>query len=102
MIDLNSWAVELTIIGMGVVTLITRVAGYWAIGKFTVNGRLKIALEVMPGAVLLSIVVPAAFATGPAEAIAALITAALALRAPLLVAITGGVLSVVILRFVLL
>jgi len=101
MIDLQSWAVELTIFGMAIVTLLTRVFGYWAIGKLTVSGRLKIALEVMPGAVLLSIVAPTAFASGSAEAIAAVMTALLALRAPLLVAIMGGVLIVVALRLIL-
>ncbi len=98
MIDMTIWATELTIIGMAIVTVLTRITGYWAIGKFQVTGRLKIALEVMPGTVLLSIVVPTAFATGPAEAIAAVITAGIALRAPLLVAIMGGVVSVVLLR----
>ncbi len=87
------------IFGMAVVTLLTRVVGYWAIGKFSVSGRLKIALEVMPGAVLLSIVVPTAFATGWPEAVAAILTALLALRVPLLAAISGGVLMVVALRY---
>ncbi len=99
--NINLWASEITILGMAVVTFMTRASGYWFISKFTVSGRLKIALEVMPGAVLLSIVVPTALTSGIAEVIATIITMVLALRAPLLVAITGGVLSVVLLRFIL-
>ena len=97
--DINLWAVEITILGMAMVTFMTRVSGYWLISKFTLSGRVKVALEVMPGAVLLSIVAPIALTSGIAEAIATVVTMVLALRAPLLVAITGGVLSVVLLRF---
>ena len=90
-----------TILGMAGVTAFTRIIGYWAVGHFEVKGRLAGALEAVPGSILIAIVAPAAFSSGPAEAIAAVITVGLAWRFPMLVAVIGGVGSVVALRYLL-
>ncbi len=94
---LDTWTV-ITILGMAGVTAFTRVIGYWMMSKVHVSGRLSGALNAVPGAILTAIVTPAAFSAGPAEAISALVTVALAWRFPLLVAIAGGVGCIVLLR----
>jgi uncharacterized membrane protein len=52
----------------------------------------------MPGSILVALIAPTVLSTGPAESGAALVTIALAWRLPPLVAIAGGVASVVALR----
>ena len=94
-------AIYVAIIGMAVVTALTRFAGYWIIGHFAIRGRVAAALEAMPAAVLAAIVTPTALATGIAETISVAITILLALRCHTLIAVGGGVLSVVGLRYLL-
>lgn len=89
------------IAGMAIATYFTRFIGYWLVRRTTVSGRLAGALEAMPGAVLTSIIAPMAFATGAAESGAALLTVLLALRLPLVVAVAGGCVAVVVLRALL-
>lgn len=89
------------IAAMAAATYFTRVFGYWLVRRTTVSGRLASALEAVPGAVLTALIAPMAFATGPAESGAALITVLLALRLPLIVAVAGGCLAVVGLRLLL-
>lgn len=86
------------IAGMALATWLTRFAGYWLVRRATVSGRLAAALEAVPGAILMAIITPKALATGPAETAAAVVTVLLALRLPLLVAVAGGCLAVVLLR----
>lgn len=97
----NDQMIVLTILGMAAVTALTRFSGYWLMGRFAIKGRLAGALEAVPGAVLIAIITPTALASGPAEAIATLVTIVLALRVPTLVAIAGGVGTVVALRYLL-
>ncbi len=89
------------IAAMAVATYATRIFGYWLVRRRAVGGRLAGALEAVPGAVLTAIIAPMAFATGPAESGAALLTVLLALRLPLIVAVAGGCLAVVGLRLLL-
>lgn len=89
------------ILAMAAATYFTRVCGYWLVRRTTVSGRLASALEAVPGAVLTAIIAPMAFATGPAESGAALVTVLLALRLPLIVAVAGGCLAVVGFRLLL-
>ncbi|MEQ8603305.1 MAG: AzlD domain-containing protein [Marivibrio sp.] len=89
------------IAGMALVTLATRFAGYLAVGRFAVRGRLAAALEGVPPAVLTSLVAPMAFATGPAETIAAAATVLAAWKLPTLAAAVIGVGAVVALRALL-
>jgi uncharacterized membrane protein len=63
-----------------------------------VEGRSRAALDAMPPAILMAVVAPVAFATGPAETLAALITAVAAFRLPLVAAVAVGVAAVVLLR----
>ncbi|WP_193366980.1 AzlD family protein [Pelagibius marinus] len=89
------------ILAMAASTYFTRIFGYWLVRRTTVGGRMASALEAVPGAILTAIIAPMAFATGPAESGAALITVLLALRLPLIVAVAGGCLAVVALRALL-
>ena len=68
------------IAAMAFATYATRISGYWLVRRTAVRGRLAGALEAVPGAVLTAIIAPMAFATGPAESLAAAATVLLALR----------------------
>jgi uncharacterized membrane protein len=87
-----------TWLGMLAVTYATRIGGYWFVRRFALSGRLKAGLEAVPMAVLTALIAPTVLATGPAETIAALVTLLLAWRQPVLVAVIGGVATVVLLR----
>ncbi len=72
--------VFLTLCGMGAVTYLTRISGYWLMGFYRPKGRMQAAMEILPGGILLSIVAPVIFATGIAESLAALITVGVTLK----------------------
>lgn len=91
----------LTILAMAVATYLTRISGYWLVRRVAIVGRGKAALEAMPGSVLIALIAPMIFATGPAETLAAVVTLALAWRLPAIVAVVGGVASVVALRMLI-
>lgn len=93
--------VLLAIIGMALVTILTRVSGFVLARSFAIEGRTKAALEAVPGSVLIAIIVPTVLTTGPAETIASLITLGLASRLPFIFAVFGGVGAVVLLRALL-
>ena len=84
--------------GMAVATYITRVLGLYLMRFMKVEGRTKAALDAVPPAILMAVIAPVAFATGPAETAAAVVTALAALRLPLIVAVIIGVVSVVAFR----
>ncbi|MFN8830217.1 MAG: AzlD family protein [Labrys sp. (in: a-proteobacteria)] len=86
------------ILAMALVTYGTRVAGIFLAGRLALTGRAKAAFDAIPPAVLVAVIAPTAVATGPAETIATVIAAIVATRAPLLVTVLVGVVSVVALR----
>ena len=90
-----------TILAMGIGTYLTRIAGLVLTKFFTFSGRTEAALQAVPPAILMSVVAPTAFATGPAETAATAVTAIAALRLPMMAAIASGVISVVIFRMAL-
>jgi uncharacterized membrane protein len=92
----------LAIAGMALATYATRVGGF-AFMRFTqVKGRMKAALQAMPAAILMAVIAPSVAATGVAETLAAVVTAAAAmLRLPLIAVVIVGMASVVALRMVL-
>ena len=95
-------ATLLAIVGMALATYATRASGLYLMRGVTVKGRLKAALDALPPAILMAVIAPTILTTGIAETIAAAITAASAfMRAPLVVTILIGVVSVVLLRIVL-
>jgi uncharacterized membrane protein len=89
------------IVAMAVVTWGTRVAGLWLVRFVPLTGRGAAAIEAVPAAVLMSVIAPMVFMTGPAETIAAGLTLLAAFRLPLMAAVLVGVGSVVVLRLLL-
>lgn len=66
----NIWVVILLI---GVVTYITRSAGHVVLARFkNLHPRVEAGLEAVPGAVLVTIVLPPALTNGPLELVAML------------------------------
>lgn len=97
-----------TIVGMALVTYLTRSGGLWLMGRLTrANGgvlprRVDAALRAIPGAILVAIVAPSALASGPAQLLAAGATALVAARTrSLVLALVVGVAAVWALRLVL-
>ena len=90
----------LAILAMAVATAATRVGGLVLFSFLTLDRRQKRAMEAIPPAVLMAVVAPTALATGPAETIAAAVTALAAFRLPLLAATALGVAAVAVLRAV--
>ena len=94
-------AAVLAILGMALATYATRASGLYLMRGVTERGRLKAALDALPPAILMAVIAPTKVTTGIAETIAAAITAVSAfMRAPLVVTILIGVVSVVLLRMV--
>ncbi|MGH6809228.1 MAG: AzlD domain-containing protein, partial [Ensifer adhaerens] len=67
----------------------------------TIGETQRRALEAIPPAVLMAVIAPTALVTGPAETVAAVVTALVAMRLPLLAAVAAGVVTVAILRMAL-
>src|SRR5207253_6148952 len=89
----------LTILGMALVTYATRAGGLWFMDRVAASPRIDAWLHHIPGAVLISIVVPVALVGGPAEWIASAATALVAARTRnLLLAMAVGVAAVWLLR----
>ena len=88
----------LALLGMGVATCATRIGGDLLRHRLSLGKRAEAALEALPPAILTAVIAPVALATGPAETLAAAITAVAALRLPLLAVIAIGAASVVALH----
>lgn len=92
-------AILAAIAAMALATYATRLGGLYLMRAVSVRGRLKAALDALPPAILMAVIAPTVFATGPAESLAAAVTAAAAmLRLPLAATLLIGVASVVALR----
>ena len=87
-----------TILGMAVVTYATRIAGFLLTRRLALAGTWTLVLEAVPPAVLAAVIAPAVLTRGPADALAALITAVAATRVPLLATVAVGLAAVVALR----
>ena len=95
-------ATFLAILGMGLATYATRLSGFYLLRGVNLSGPMKAALDALPPAVLMAVIAPVILATGLAETLAAAITAVAAFfRLPLAVTILVGIVSVVVLRWVL-
>ena len=87
------------ILGMALVTFVTRVGGFWLAGWLPPGGRVAAGLRYAPGAVLAAIVVPAALDAGWVGLAGLLLTVAVAHRTrSLLLAAVAGVVLVAALR----
>ncbi len=89
----------LTILGMAVVTYLTRISGPWLVKLVQGNQRVEACLSRLPGSLLTALLAPLVFAVGTAEAIASGVTLLVSLKfknMPL--ALVIGVGSLVLLR----
>ena len=69
-----SFPALLTILGMALVTYVTRISGLWLMSHVTLSTRMKAWLGYLPGTVIVAIIAPTVFSTGLAEAGAAVAT----------------------------
>ena len=69
-----SFPALLTILGMALVTYVTRMSGLWLMSHVTLSTRMKAWLGYLPGTVIVAIIAPTVFSTGLAEAGAAVAT----------------------------
>jgi uncharacterized membrane protein len=89
------------ILVMAAITYLTRIVGYALIRQLRVEGRLRAALEAVPGAVLVALVAPAILAHGLAEALAGVVTIVAATRLPVLAVVAIGVAGAALFRHLL-
>jgi len=91
--------VLLAFLAMAAVSYGIRVAGYLVGGRMHEHPRLRAALDQLPAAILIALVVPIVTRGGPAEWLAAAVVTALAWFVDmLLVPLAAGVVAVVVLR----
>ncbi len=87
--------VLLAILGMALVTYATRASGLWLMGRVTLSPRVDAWLRYVPGTVLVALVAPGVLDSGLPGVVAALITAAVAVRSGnALLAMAAGVLAI--------
>lgn len=70
----------IAILGMALVTYLTRISGLLLMSHVTLSPRLKACLGYIPGTVIVSLVAPTIFGTGFAEIGASLATVLVAIR----------------------
>ncbi len=94
--------VLLVILGMALVTYATRASGLWLMGRVTLSRRVEAWLRYVPGTVLVALVAPGVLDSGLPGVVAALVTAAVAVRGGnALLAMIAGVLAVLAARMLL-
>lgn len=89
----------LAILGMALVTYLTRISGPMLVRLVRGNHKLEACLSQLPGSILAALLAPLVFTVGPAEAIASAITLLVSIwyrNMPL--ALVAGVGSLVIIR----
>jgi uncharacterized membrane protein len=98
MVELDGLVVAV-ILGMAVVTYLTKAGGLWLLGRIEIGERTEAGLEALPGAIIVAIVAPELAGGGPAEWTAAAVAAVVAVRTDnLLVALGSAIGVVVVLR----
>ncbi len=91
--------VLIAFLAMAAVSYGIRVAGFLVGGRMHEHPRLRAALDRLPAAILIALVVPLIAHGGPAEWLAAAVVAALAWYVDLLlIPLAAGVVAVVLLR----
>lgn len=83
---------------MAMATYLTRIGGVLLIQYVPVRGRLATALEAMPGAILIAVIAPIAFASGWPETLAAGIVLLAAIKLPTALVVLIGMASAGLLR----
>jgi uncharacterized membrane protein len=90
------------ILACAAITYATRIGGHVLLSRFkSVNYRFEAALHAVPIAVLTALIAPALLTNGPAEALAIITAAGVAMRAPLIVSVASGMAVLIALRHLL-
>lgn len=90
------------ILGMAIVTIITKVGGLWVLSQLEVSDRLEAGISVLPGAIVVAILGPELVSGGPAEWGAAGVTGFVMWRTEnILLALCAGLVAVVVFRSLL-
>lgn len=63
------------VLGMAAVTYAMRAGGYWVMGRIPLTPRVRRALEALPGAIIVSTILPIAFKSGVSVAICLVVAA---------------------------
>ena len=92
-----SGSTVLAILAMALATYATRISGFLVGHWRPVAGRVRRAFDALPIAVLTALIAPVIL-SGRAEMAGAGVAAALALRAPMLAALVGGIVTVALVR----
>src|SRR5688572_5674584 len=74
--DVISFGVFIAIAAMAMTTMLSRVSGYWMMGRVTLTPRIQRMLEALPGSVVAALIVPVMVKEG-ASAIVAMLAVAL-------------------------
>ena len=90
----------LTIVLMGAVTYLTRIAGLVIAGRFSLEGRAKEAFDALPVSVLTAVIAPMLLMSSVADSLAGAVTVIAAFRLPMLGTVVVGVAAAIILRLV--
>lgn len=90
------------IVGMSVVTYATKAGGLWLLSRINVSDRTESGLEMLPGAIIISILGPELTSAGPAEWSAAVVVLFVMWRSEnVLLALLCGIAAVLLFRSVL-
>ena len=98
MIEKDAFGFLLVLALMTIVVYVTRIMGYWLIGRFVIGPRLRRMLDALPGAVIAATVAPT-LANGGLRSSAALAATALVMilvRRDFLAVFTGAAVAAVI------
>ncbi len=90
------------LLGMAVVTYLTRIVGYALLRNRTLSPAAQAVLEAVPGCVLISVIAPAFVSDSPANLLALAITLAAAMRFSLLPTVLIGIVATGVLRHMVL
>ncbi|MFN3350951.1 AzlD family protein [Pseudorhodoplanes sp.] len=91
--------VMIAIAAMAAVTVFTRLAGFWMMGRVTLTPRVMRMLEALPGSVVAALVMPVLLKEGAAAAVAMVLVAMLMIwRRNEFLALAGGIAMVAGLR----
>jgi uncharacterized membrane protein len=97
----RDWPAEAIIVAMGLLAYLTRITGLLIGRRLLPTVRMQAVLDAVPTVLLMAMLAPMAFANGWASAGAAIVAAAAAIRFPVLLVVTAGMVSIVALRAVL-
>jgi len=100
-LDLRPFVVAI-ILAMSLVTYVTKAGGLWLLNRIGISERLEAGLEILPGAIIVSILAPELADGGPAEFGAAGVVLLVAWRTDnVLLALGSGVGAVLVFRTLL-